>query len=214
MASKRRNMFQKNKTQETTENEAALRTSALNGVTTVTSSCQREVRKHDTYRKTKAFVWSENGGGQGGGGGVIGGGGGNSSKCGGGQGSGGGGGGGGGGSGGGGGGGGGGSGGGAGGSSGGAQGGLVHWMSVMAEHMNTVGASNHHDPTTPVHYMWNGAPTNPVDNMQRRDGWNNKIFFEHARYRQFEIAGRMFANDTPTNAVIGGAMKCSLSKSC
>lgn len=31
--------------------------------------------------------------------------------------------------------------------------GLVHWMSVMAEHMNTVAA---HD-STPVHYMWNGG---------------------------------------------------------
>ncbi|XP_024081491.1 zinc finger protein rotund-like isoform X3 [Cimex lectularius] len=30
--------------------------------------------------------------------------------------------------------------------------GLVHWMSVMAEHMNTVA----HD-TPPVHYMWNGG---------------------------------------------------------
>lgn len=34
------------------------------------------------------------------------------------------------------------------------QGGLVHWMSVMAEHMNNVTGSNHHDA---VHYMWNGG---------------------------------------------------------
>lgn len=31
--------------------------------------------------------------------------------------------------------------------------GLVHWMSVMAEHMNS-GGNPHHDG---VHYMWNGA---------------------------------------------------------
>ncbi len=29
--------------------------------------------------------------------------------------------------------------------------GLVHWMSVMAEHMNSAGGSDG------VHYMWNGA---------------------------------------------------------
>lgn len=31
--------------------------------------------------------------------------------------------------------------------------GLVHWMSVMAEHMTT---NSHHDPAA-VHYMWNGG---------------------------------------------------------
>ncbi|XP_039291425.1 zinc finger protein rotund isoform X3 [Nilaparvata lugens] len=36
--------------------------------------------------------------------------------------------------------------------------GLVHWMSVMAEHMNTVsGTAPHHHDAAAVHYMWNGA---------------------------------------------------------
>jgi len=38
--------------------------------------------------------------------------------------------------------------------------GLVHWMSVMAEHMNSAAANPHHDPAAAaaVHYMtWNGV---------------------------------------------------------
>lgn len=33
--------------------------------------------------------------------------------------------------------------------------GLVHWMSVMAEHMNNAASTPHHHD--PVHYMWNGV---------------------------------------------------------
>ena len=38
--------------------------------------------------------------------------------------------------------------------------GLVHWMSVMAEHMNSAAGNPHHDPAAAaaVHYMtWNGV---------------------------------------------------------